>query len=133
MECYSMLKSKQGKQGEKEVYELRTFVYKLLCKFKSKSRELCEDEFCRAWWCNNYAKNSCIQILVISSLDRLELLWFFIIRFIINGSPHNKRAKEVSQTIDIIVPTIWQFSIFSTSYSFCVPFWIIKFLQWFSK
>lgn len=46
MEYYSMLKCKQGKQGEKEVYELRTFVYKLLCKFKSKSRELCEDEFC---------------------------------------------------------------------------------------
>jgi hypothetical protein len=43
-----MLESKQGKQGEKEVYKLRTFVYKLLHKFKSKSRELCEDEFCGA-------------------------------------------------------------------------------------
>lgn len=49
-----MLKSKQGKQGEKEVYELRTFVYKLLWQIRVQSRESCvkmnlvecEDESC---------------------------------------------------------------------------------------
>jgi hypothetical protein len=42
-----MLKSKQGKQGEKEVYELKTFVYKtLMANSSPKSRELCEDESC---------------------------------------------------------------------------------------
>jgi hypothetical protein len=36
-----MLKSKQGKQGEKEVYELRTFVYKLLWQIRVQSQESC--------------------------------------------------------------------------------------------
>ncbi len=41
MESYSMLKSKQGKQGEKDVYELRTIVLQTLMQNSSQTQESC--------------------------------------------------------------------------------------------